>query len=169
MQGIAQHTPIVESQIWPDETATARAAAVLAHHDVTRDALVTLHGDLGAGKTTLVRHLLRALGWRERVRSPTYTLVETYTLTDRMVWHCDLYRLHHAHEAADAGLGELLCSPGLKLIEWPERAAGWLPQPDLHIDLSVLDTERRAVTFRSGSSRGDALLVALRARRPSAD
>lgn len=89
----------------------------------------TLRGDLGAGKTTFVRHLLRALGVTGRIKSPTYALVEPYDLpapaggpTMPPAWHADLYRFDDPREWEDAGLRELFASPGLKLVEWPEKA-----------------------------------------------
>jgi tRNA threonylcarbamoyladenosine biosynthesis protein TsaE len=95
-----------------------------------------LHGDLGAGKTTFARALLQALGVTARVKSPTYTLAEPYPLPDgRTAWHLDLYRFHDAREWADAGLEEAWDDGSLVLVEWPERAEGLLPEPDLDVEL----------------------------------
>ncbi len=101
-----------------------------------RRALVFLEGDLGTGKTTLVRGLLRARGHVGAVRSPTYTLVEPYALREGPCYHLDLYRLSDPEELEYLGLRELLAEEALVLVEWPERGAGWLPAPDLRISLS---------------------------------
>lgn len=93
-------------------------------------ARVYLSGDLGMGKTTLVRGIIRAIGFEGRVKSPSYGLVETYELPDLMVHHLDLYRLSHGEELAFLGLEDLMTSSALVLIEWPERGQGFLPQPD---------------------------------------
>lgn len=101
-----------------------------------RGGQVDLSGDLGMGKTTLVRGILRALGYQGRVKSPSYGLVESYSLPGLAVHHLDLYRLSHGEELAFLGLEELLDGRALVLIEWPEKARGFLPAPDwtIHID-----------------------------------
>jgi tRNA threonylcarbamoyladenosine biosynthesis protein TsaE len=105
--------------------------------------LVFLEGDLGAGKTTLVRGLLRGLGHRGPVRSPTYTLVETYELPDALVHHLDLYRIADPDELEFLGIRDLLDGASLVLVEWPERGAGVLPTPDLRVRIAHLDHGRR--------------------------
>lgn len=107
--------------------------------------IVTLSGGLGAGKTTLVQGLLEALGERGRVRSPTYTLVETYTPGDLCVHHLDLYRLNSPQDWLDAGLDELVDGRAILLIEWPEQGGPWVPTPDLAIELELWNTGRRAI------------------------
>jgi tRNA threonylcarbamoyladenosine biosynthesis protein TsaE len=97
--------------------------------------LVTLQGDLGTGKTTLVRGLLRGRGYQGPVRSPTFTLVEPYDVVDGRVYHLDLYRLGDGEELEYLGLRDMLAEPALLLIEWPERGAGWLPVPAVRIEL----------------------------------
>jgi tRNA threonylcarbamoyladenosine biosynthesis protein TsaE len=155
---------------WPDEAACAASAAALAAAPGLADALVELHGELGAGKTTFARHLLRALGVRGRIKSPTYALVEPYEVAAPStaqaqailpVWHCDLYRFADPSEWADAGLRDVFAAPGLKLVEWPERAGGWLPPADLRLELEVLADDRRQVTVHAHTPRGLALLAAL--------
>lgn len=98
--------------------------------------LVFLSGDLGMGKTTLVRGLLRALGFTGRVKSPSYGLVESYQLGERVVHHLDLYRLSHGEELAYLGLEELFDGTALVLIEWPEKGHGFLPEPDWRIRIT---------------------------------
>ena len=103
-----------------------------------------LEGDLGAGKTTLVRGLLRALGHSGRVKSPTYTLAESYSLPAFELYHFDLYRMHDPREWLDAGFRDVNDGQAVSLIEWPEKAAGWLPSPDVVIRLRIEDDSRDA-------------------------
>ncbi|HEY6456008.1 MAG TPA: tRNA (adenosine(37)-N6)-threonylcarbamoyltransferase complex ATPase subunit type 1 TsaE [Steroidobacteraceae bacterium] len=98
---------------------------------------IHLHGDLGAGKTTLARGFLRALGYAGIVRSPTYTLVECYPLGAVTVVHADLYRLQHPDELEDLALRDLAIADHVWLIEWPERAGHWLPVADIDITLAA--------------------------------
>ncbi|MFA0923681.1 tRNA (adenosine(37)-N6)-threonylcarbamoyltransferase complex ATPase subunit type 1 TsaE [Xanthomonas fragariae] len=122
-------------------------------------AVVQLHGDLGAGKSTLARALLRALGVSGPIRSPTYTLVERYPLSSGdEAWHLDLYRIGHAGELDFLGLDE--GSASLWLIEWPERGAGALPQVDLDVELAV-EGEGRSVRLLGRSDTGRSWLERL--------
>ena len=98
--------------------------------------IVTLGGELGAGKTTLVRGLLQALRIEGAIRSPTYTLVEPYDSGDRAIYHLDLYRVINPSEVEDLGVRDLLQADAVLLIEWAEKGAGALPRPDLHIQIS---------------------------------
>jgi tRNA threonylcarbamoyladenosine biosynthesis protein TsaE len=119
---------------------------------------VHLVGELGAGKTTLVRAMLRALGHAQRVRSPTYTLVEPYTIENvagapLSIYHFDLYRFADPAEWEDAGFREYFDTGALCLIEWPQRAGGVLGVPDLQIELEV-QGEGRKLTARAYSETG---------------
>ena len=141
---------------WNSEADTQAFAARLADalQAVGGDALIALHGDLGAGKTTLVRHLLHALGVTGRVKSPTYAVVESYALPAFAVWHLDFYRFNDPQEFEDAGLRDIFASPGLKLVEWPDKAEGHLPRADLQLHLSSTGDTCRTVELRSHSERG---------------
>lgn len=124
-----------------DEAATLAFGANIAPH-LRSGMTLYLEGDLGAGKTTLVRGLLRALGYVGRVKSPTYTLTEIYSMPDFELYHFDLYRMHDPREWLDAGFREVGDGRTVSLVEWPEKAAGLLPPPDVRIQLRVLDAGR---------------------------
>lgn len=119
----------------PRETEACGAALARA---VTGPCVIALEGPLGAGKTTFVRGFLRARGYTGPVRSPTYTLVETYPLTAGPVHHLDLYRLADPEELEYLGVRDLATGDAIWLIEWPERGRGFLPPFDRHI---VIDCE----------------------------
>ena len=141
------HQPILGSRTlhWDDESACQATAQVLAARPALRDALLTLEGGLGAGKTTFVRHLLRALGVSGRIKSPTYAVLESYELPGLTASHLDFYRFDDPREWEDAGLREVFAAPGLKMVEWPDHAGALLPLPDLHLCLTIVgDTARRA-------------------------
>ena len=154
------HAPILKTLLWRDEAATRTFAQALARQDGLGQAFIALHGALGTGKTTLVRHLLRALGEQGRVKSPTYAVVESYELPHMPVWHFDFYRFADPREWEDAGFRDIFAGPGLKLVEWPEKAAGMLPPSDLEIYLQAPSEHARQVTLRAHSALGRALLAA---------
>ena len=146
----------------PDETSTVdlgrRLGGVLP-----RSGIVFLSGELGAGKTTLVRGVLRSLGHVGAVKSPTYTLCEPYSIgDDASICHFDLYRLGQAEELEFLGFRDYLSSGSLLLIEWPERAAGGLPAPDIEIRLNHCDSGRICDLLGYGD-RGQTCLVELAA------
>ena len=125
-------------------------------------ALIFLEGDLGAGKTTLVRGFLRGRGHEGNVKSPTYTLIEPYQLPGGACYHLDLYRLGDPGELEYLGLRELLRERAVVLVEWPERGAGWLPSPDLTITLSyVAGGKAREARLEARSPRGANVLSGL--------
>jgi tRNA threonylcarbamoyladenosine biosynthesis protein TsaE len=124
-----------------DEAATLELGAALA--GILQAGLtIYLSGELGAGKTTLVRGLLRALGHRGRVKSPTFALVELYSLSRLDLYHFDFYRFEDPREWIDAGLREAFGTAAVCIVEWPEKAAGQLPAPDLRIRLDHAQTGR---------------------------
>ena len=155
-------TPIVKTLHWPDESACQAFAHHLAQQPALHQALLCLHGDLGSGKTTFTRYLLQALGVTGRIKSPTYALVEPYALThgDQLlrVWHFDFYRFKDPHEWEDAGFRDIFGSPGLKICEWPDKAAGFLPAPDLDMQLTAHPDLSREVRITALSPIGNALL-----------
>jgi tRNA threonylcarbamoyladenosine biosynthesis protein TsaE len=146
-------------QHWPDEAACATAAAALAASPALREAYVELHGTLGAGKTTFARHLLHALGVPGRIKSPTYAVMEPYEPPGLPVWHFDFYRFDDPQEWEDAGFRDVFASRGLKLAEWPEKAEGLVPEPDLSIRIEPRDDESRDVTYEARTARGLELLA----------
>lgn len=135
-----------------DEAATLAFGAQLAR-ELTPGLTFYLEGDLGAGKTTLVRGMLRGLGYNGRVKSPTYTLAETYSLPAFELYHFDLYRMNDPREWIDAGFREVSDGHAVSLIEWPDKAAGWLPPPDVIVRLKLAD-EAREIECEASSARG---------------
>jgi len=123
---------------------------------------IQLHGDLGAGKTTFARALLRALGVGERVKSPTYSLIETYRVGDLDIHHLDLYRIADAGELEWLGLSDLAVASALLVVEWPERGAGALPAADLRVELRHAGAARDLFA-QACSPRGEVLLGAWKA------
>ena len=157
-------SPILETSTthWPDEAACAATAEALARHAGLADAFIELHGPLGAGKTTFVRHLLQALGVQGRVKSPTYALMESYD-ADRAgatwpVWHFDFYRFDDPQEWEDAGFRDVFAGPGLKLAEWPQKAEDLLPEADLQLHIEPGGGDERHVTCSAHTPRGIELL-----------
>ena len=139
-----------------DEAATRRVGNALARAlpDISRESLlVGLSGELGSGKTTLARALLRALGVEGTVRSPTFTLVEPYETARGNVYHLDLYRLEPGPGTLEGiGYRDLRAQPGLVLVEWPERAGGALGTPDLQVQLALEGAGRRISVAAAGAS-----------------
>jgi tRNA threonylcarbamoyladenosine biosynthesis protein TsaE len=158
-------TSILEtsSQRWPDEAACAACATSLARHAGLANAFIELHGPLGAGKTTFARHLLHALGVAGKIKSPTYALMEPYQAGAAAggfaIAHFDFYRFDDPQEWEDAGFREVFASPGLKLVEWPEKAAELLPPCDLRLEITPGEPgDARSARFEAMSARGCELL-----------
>lgn len=126
-------------------------------------AIVALKGDLGAGKTTLVRALLRGLGYAGRVPSPTYTLLEHYELDGLTLVHLDLYRLASSEEFEYLGVRDWLSDPAVWLfVEWPERAPALLEKADLVLDLAIIGPQGRRIDYSALSRQGERLVQAIR-------
>lgn len=135
----------------PDEAATLTFGASLAQ--VLGPGLnIYLHGDLGAGKTTLVRGLLRELGHAGKVKSPTYTLVEPYAISRLNLYHFDLYRFVDPEEWDAAGFRDYFNPESLCLVEWPEKAQALLPAPDIDIRLQPEGQGRRVIAHANTDS-----------------
>jgi tRNA threonylcarbamoyladenosine biosynthesis protein TsaE len=166
--------------VWRSEDDTRAFAARLAGHPGIGEAFIELHGDLGAGKTTLARHLLHALGVQGRVKSPTYTVVEPHEAPLRAqhgplrqaqdrplrqaqdrslkIWHFDFFRFNNPLEWEDAGFRDIFAGPGLKLAEWPEKAEDLLPRADLVVRIETQADESRNVTLLAQTPLGRELL-----------
>lgn len=173
---LIRHAPILGSRHlhWPDEAACAASAAGLARQPGIADAFVALSGPLGAGKTSFVRHLLRALGVSGRIKSPTYAVLESHRAPgpglapdahEIDISHFDFYRFNDPREWADAGFRDLFAAPGLKLAEWPDKAADLLPTPDLLLHIEPVGEDlgegtAREVTAGACTPRGLTLLEA---------
>jgi len=155
------HPSILETRSfhWADEAACAAFAQRLAAlPSLRRDSFIALQGPLGAGKTTFVRHLLRALGVRGRIKSPTYAVLEPYEIDGWAVAHFDFYRFTDPREWVDAGFRDVFGGPGLKLAEWPENAGAVLPVADWRMELEALDGDQRRVTVHALTDHGQQML-----------
>ena len=150
-------------QVQLDSEEAQVAFGEVLGHVLQGRGLVYLEGELGAGKTTLTRGILRAYGHLGAVKSPTYTLVEPYELGSQRVYHLDLYRLSDPEELEFMGGRDVLADDALSIIEWPSRGEGWLPAPDLRLTLEVIDQGRLA-SLAAGSDSGRRMLEVLRSR-----
>jgi len=144
----------------PDAEATLRLGAALAA-GVAPGRVLHLRGELGTGKTTLVRGLLRALGHRGRVKSPSYSLLEPYTLSSLNLYHFDFYRFKDRSEWLSSGFREYFNPDSLCIVEWPERAGEGLAPPDLELRLEFAGEARRA-RLEARTPAGESWLSALR-------
>ena len=142
-----------------DEAATLALGAMLAKA-LTPGLTIYLDGELGAGKTTLIRGALRGLGYQGKVKSPTYTLVELYTVSSLYLYHFDFYRFADPSEWVDAGFREHFNPDTVCFVEWPEKAGEYLPIPDVRIVLSVVDTGR-SLHLNAESEAGKKCLAGL--------
>jgi tRNA threonylcarbamoyladenosine biosynthesis protein TsaE len=136
------------SIFWHNESDTqAFAKTFVRTHDLS-NAIVELRGDLGAGKTTLARYILQVLGVTGRIKSPTYAIVETYEAAFS-ISHFDFYRFNDPEEWEDAGFRDIFAAPGLKLVEWADKAHPLLPAADFVISIEMLADESRRVSVQS--------------------
>ncbi len=156
-----QHYPLA------DERQTERwgraLAVALSEQNLGKQAFViTLQGDLGAGKTTLARAVLRAMGVEGRIKSPTFPLVEFYNLPKFPAYHFDLYRFSSPDQWFDAGFDDIVAGPGLMLVEWPDKAQGAMPTADLDIQLRLSDDgQTRELVAHAFSTPGNQCLSTL--------
>lgn len=145
----------------PDEAAVGALAAVMARF-LPAPFVIYLSGDLGSGKTTFARALIGALGFGGRVKSPTYGLLETYTVPGRTILHLDLYRIERPADLEYLAIRDLFGADDLLLVEWPERAAGRLPPADLEMRFEYAGTGR-SLELEPRSCHARELLEQLRA------
>jgi len=144
---------------WANQQATQHAAQALAQVASIGQALIELHGGLGAGKTTFVRYLLQALGITGHIKSPTYAIAESYETAAFPVWHFDFYRFNDPLEWEDAGFRDIFATQGLKLVEWPEQAEGLLPTPDLKLFITSDPLQQqRLVQLHTMTALGQSIL-----------
>lgn len=175
--------PVATTSIYlADEAATEQLAKalsdVLSHYfsnsydnpsDTGKSAKVYLKGDLGAGKTTFVRQFLRAMGVTGRIKSPTYTLLETYKVSSLYLYHFDFYRFTDTEEWHEAGFRENLGEDAIVFIEWADKAGPGLPTPDLELHL-IYESAGRTAQFNAFSEKGKTWITKLTHRKmPTGD
>jgi len=148
------------SALLEDELATVAYGKKLSAA-ISQGAVIYLHGDLGAGKTTFTRGVIQGLGHTGNVKSPTYTLVEPYELGSVSAYHFDLYRLADPEELEFMGIRDYFNEQAICLVEWPEKGQGFIPEPDLDIELEYLDNKRQ-IHCVSRSEKGLKLLEQLK-------
>lgn len=142
-----------------DEAATVEMGKRISQV-VKKGAVLFLHGDLGAGKTTLSRGIVQGLGHVGNVKSPTYTLVEPYELADVSVYHFDLYRLGDPEELEYMGIRDYFCDSAICIVEWPEKGLGFIPTPDIKIEMAY-QLQQRSITMTALSLRGKSIISSL--------
>ncbi|TQF66610.1 tRNA (adenosine(37)-N6)-threonylcarbamoyltransferase complex ATPase subunit type 1 TsaE [Pseudoalteromonas luteoviolacea] len=142
-----------------DEDATIALGRQLAS-SISEGAVFYMHGDLGAGKTTMTRGLVQGLGHVGNVKSPTYTLVEPYELPERSVYHFDLYRLGDPEELEFMGIRDYFSTQAVCIVEWPEKGHGYIPNPDIDVYLAY-EGDARSATLKAHSERGKQLLATI--------
>jgi tRNA threonylcarbamoyladenosine biosynthesis protein TsaE len=160
------------SWLWTQENQTQAFAQCMAQQSGLHNAYLELEGNLGAGKTTLVRHLLQALGVKGRIKSPTYAVVEPHEALNEKdslrfpIWHFDFYRFNEPEEFEEAGFRDIFASQGLKISEWAQQAEGMLPLPDLKLKITVNEIDGRKVEASAFTPQGLSILQALQAAIP---
>lgn len=147
-------------------TAGRLAALIAPRLSEGAAVLLELRGTLGAGKTTFTRHLLRALGVQGRIKSPSYAVVEPHEAGGRPLWHFDFYRFADPREWEDAGFRDIFAGPGLKVVEWPDKARGLLPPADLLLDLDTDEQGHRLAGWRAHTLDGRHVLARLHGGTP---
>jgi tRNA threonylcarbamoyladenosine biosynthesis protein TsaE len=156
---LARSVATLVLQTMPDAPKPAASLAV-AHDGPTNGVAIYLQGNLGAGKTAFARAFLQQCGVKGRIKSPSYALLESYKVSSLYFYHIDFYRFNDPREWEDAGFRDLFRPNAVVLIEWPEKAAGQLPSPDLHISLQYKD-EGRTAGLRAETERGQQWLKTL--------
>lgn len=151
---------MIQSAELVDEAATVRLGQYLGE-TVLSGAVIYLRGTLGAGKTTLTRGILAAYGYAGAVKSPTYTLVEPYSLPGLTLYHFDLYRLGDPEELEYMGIRDYFSDNSVCVIEWPERGSGILPVADIDIELTPRG-EKRQAQLSAGNKKGENILQAIK-------
>ncbi|HEY6241122.1 MAG TPA: tRNA (adenosine(37)-N6)-threonylcarbamoyltransferase complex ATPase subunit type 1 TsaE [Burkholderiales bacterium] len=161
MTHLSDHSEPLAKSLWSahlrDEAATSSLGGRLASC-ITPGMRVYVRGELGSGKTTLIRGLLRGLGVQGKVKSPSYALVELYVVSRLDLYHFDFYRFIDDGEFGDAGLVEYFRGDGVCLVEWPERAGRALPLPDLELSLDYAPTGR-TISLKAYSKTGERCLA----------
>ena len=147
------------TKLLADQDATVEIGRRLASL-LSESALIFLHGDLGAGKTTFSRGVIQGLGHNGNVKSPTYTLVEPYELTGLNAYHFDLYRLADPEELEYMGFRDYLAQEAVCLIEWPQKGEGLLPAPDIDVELQYLE-EQRQIRIKAATDVGESIVQRL--------
>lgn len=147
------------SEFLVDEVATVNLGKRLVNA-IEQGAVIYLHGDLGAGKTTLTRGIVQSYGHQGKVKSPTYTLVEPYELAEQNIYHFDLYRLADPEELEYMGIRDYFADNSVCLIEWPEKGRGMLAAPDLEITMEYKG-DGRQVTLAASSDKGQKIINSL--------
>lgn len=142
---------IIEKEVYGEEAMEIYGETV--SHALKKSGVIYLNGDLGMGKTTLVRGMLRGMGYTGPVKSPTYTIVEPYELEEMDVFHFDLYRVSDAEELEYMGVRDYFSDTSLCLIEWPEMGRGVLPPADVEIYLNFLSKGRK-ITIEAKTEKG---------------
>jgi tRNA threonylcarbamoyladenosine biosynthesis protein TsaE len=151
---------IMQSPLFLPDEASLMAFGIRLAKATLVPAIFFMHGPLGAGKTTLTRGFLRGLGYEDRVKSPTYTLVESYELDSINVFHFDLYRVHDPHELEFMGVQDYFKYNAICLIEWPEKGEGLLPSPDISFYLEMHSAGRK-IKWVAASEHGKTILQRL--------
>ena len=158
--GLSAFSETALSWLTEDDTRQTAASLAAALSAIAPTSLfITLEGDLGAGKTTFVRHLLQAMGVTGRIKSPTYAVVESYDMIN--LWHFDFYRFNDPQEWEEAGFRDIFASSGYKLAEWPQKAEGLLPEPDIAILIVANTDESRDVTLCAHTPAGEQVVQSL--------